>query len=301
MFRSNDSQGKPRYVGTSRASVLDNRDPDNRGRIQVNHGVIGLTSWIPYLNSPGMFSVPSVKDIVFVTCESGDPEYAYAWGNITKGIKAKPDIPDIFKRDVPTNRGLYSPGGHTIELDDGEAKSSADPNYNNLSTTHRGIRITSKSGHTIAIYDDPDGGIESITIIDKSQDGIIFNSKEKKVTLVSKGQMQITADETLTITANKDILVKAVNDQEVHDVQKFIVSATGDMQATSGANATFSGTSKTTLGDAGSPTNVDGTMIKLAGGGPGIARLGDRSFGIGNLGAPVSSTIIQGSTKVFSG
>lgn len=269
MFRGKDAQGKPKYIGSSKAKVIDNRDPLNRGRILVDHPILGNTAWIPYLVTPGYFSMPQVNDLVFITCESGEPEYAYAWGNVIKGERANPDLPDKFKRTVPTNRGLHTPGGNFIELDDGEASPGADPKYSSRTTKSRGIRITSTSGHTISIMDDPDSGTETITIVDKSGDGIVFDSANKQVDLVSKGKMNISASEDLT--------------------------------ASTDTNAKFSGTAMTTVGDAGSPTNVDGSVVKLAGGGPGVARLGDRAFGIGNLGAPVSSTIIQGSFKVTSG
>lgn len=301
MFRSKDSQGKVKYVGTSKAKVLDDRDPLSRGRILVDHSLLGNTSWIPYLSTPGSFTTPAIGDLVYVQCDSGEPEYAYAWGNVAKGEKANADIPARFKRTVPTNRGFYTPGGNFIEMDDGEAKAGSDPKYSDRTSKNRGIRITSTSGHTISIFDDPDNGTESITILDKSGDGLVFDSKNKEVTLVSKGKLNITADDTVNITANKDMQVNVPNDQELHNVKDFNVQASGVAQIQAGDAATFNGQSMTTVGSSGSPTKVDGQVVELAGGGPGVARLGDRAFGIGNLGAPVSSTIIQGSFKVTSG
>lgn len=300
MFRSKDSHGKPKYVGTSRAVVIENRDPLNRGRIQVDHAILGETSWIPYLNSPGMFSVPSIKDVVFITCESGEAEHSYAWGNITKGDKAKPDLPDRFKRTVPTNRGLYTPGGNFIELDDGEAKPGADPKASNLSTKKRGIRI-SRNGYEISINDDPDNGVENITIVDKAGDGIVFNSKDKKVNVISKGTLSISADDSLDIKSNKNIQISSENDLTAVNAKTILLESSTATEIHASTQVKVSGDSGSEFGSAGSVTEVKGQQVKLAGGGVGVARLGDRAFGIGNMGAPVSSTIIQGSTKVFSG
>lgn len=283
MFRTKDSQGKVKYVGTSKAKVLDDRDPLSRGRVLVDHSLLGSTSWIPYLSTPGSFSTPAIGDLVYVQCDSGEPEYAYAWGNAAKGEKANADIPARFKRTVPTNRGFYTPGGQFIEMDDGEAKASSDPNYKTRTTKNRGIRITSASGHTISIFDDPDSGTETIVIKDKAGDSIVFDAANKKVTITSEDQIQVSGK------------------QETHVVDDFNVQADNIVQVQSGSTATFSGDSQTTLGASSGQTKVEGQTVAIAGGGPGVARLGDRAFGIGNLGAPVSSTIIQGSSKVMSG
>lgn len=296
MFRSKDALNKPKYIGTSRAVVTDNRDPGQRGRIQIDHAILGQTSWIPYLNVPGMFSAPSIGDIVFVTCESGEPEHSYAWGNITKGNKAKPELPDRFKRDIPTNRGIYSPGGNYIELDDGEAAS-----YTQKTTKKRGIHITSTSGHTISIKDDPENGVEVIEIRDKSGDGISFDSKNKIVELLSKGTLSLASTDATTIESLKNIQLHAPNDVLGMDAKSIVMGSTDTTEITADTRILVAGKVESEFGSSGGLTQVKGSSVLLAGGSVGVARLGDRAFGIGNLGGPVSSTIIQGSSKVFSG
>lgn len=282
MFRGSDSEGNPKYIARSKAVVLDNRDPLNKGRIIVDHPLLGNTVWIEYLRVPGFFSVPSVGDLVYVECDSGTHEFPVAWGNATKGKDASPEIPAVFKKDVPTNRGIYTPGGHTVEFDDGDATPGSDPKYDSRTTKNRGIRITSSSGHKIHIADDSENSVQSITIMDKEGDGVVFNAQTKEVNLISKGKMSISAEDTMSIDAPT-------------------VNVSGDTIDISGSEVTVQGSTKTTVGSSGSPTEVNGQQVKLAGGGPGVARVGDRAFGIGNLGAPVSSTIIQGSPKVLSG
>ena len=65
-------------------------------------------------------------------------------------------------------------------------------------------------------------------------------------------------------------------------------------------NATFSGKGGTILGDSGSQTAVDGSLVLLAGGGSAVALLGSQCMGTGNLGVPVVSNIVEGSSKVFA-
>ncbi len=108
-----------KYAGRSRAVVIDNRDPHKRGRIRVKHPLLGETVWINYLKSPGHYDVPKIADVVYVECDCGEDTHPFAHGNIVKGTNDNLDVPEAFKRVDPTNRGLYSPGGHLLELDDG--------------------------------------------------------------------------------------------------------------------------------------------------------------------------------------
>jgi hypothetical protein len=79
------------------------------------------------------------------------------------------------------------------------------------------------------------------------------------------------------------------------------VNVTGNVTVNADGSAKFAGTGGTEVGSAGSQTQVNGQQVLLAGGGPGVARLGDRVITVGNLGMPATGTIIQGSTKVLSG
>lgn len=55
------------------------------------------------------------------------------------------------------------------------------------------------------------------------------------------------------------------------------------------------------VGSGSAPTNVDGQIVNLAGGGSPVALVGSLCVGTGNLGSPVISTVLQGSPKVTSG
>lgn len=140
MFKTIDSTyGTEKLVSRSRAKVIDNIDPLSRGRIRVNSPILGETVWIPYLTSPGMFSVPDIDDIVYVEADGGYETHPVAWGNFTKGADASPDIPTEFQKFNPTNRGFYTPNGILVELDD--------------TVLTAGIRITTAAGIKLNLDD----------------------------------------------------------------------------------------------------------------------------------------------------
>jgi hypothetical protein len=72
MFQTRDASFNTiKYAGRSRAIVLDNNDPLSKGRIIVDHPLLGETVWIPYLAVAGCFSVPEIGDVVYVECDAG--------------------------------------------------------------------------------------------------------------------------------------------------------------------------------------------------------------------------------------
>lgn len=184
MFRTEDANGNIRYAGRSKAVVTDNRDPMNRGRITVDHPLLGDTVWIEYLHSPGMFSVPSIGDLVYLECDSGVQEYPFAWGNETKGLNSAPEIPSKFRRDIPTNRGFYTPGGHFIEMDDGEATITQNPDDKQFTTDSKGIRVTSSTGNKIHISEDPATG-EQILIEAKNGNKIKMDTTSNEILITN--------------------------------------------------------------------------------------------------------------------
>lgn len=227
MFRTKDSNGNVKYSGKSRATVLDNRDPLHRGRIIVDHPLLGETVWIDYLNVPGQYNPPSIGDEVFVGVEAGHQEFPYAWGNAVTGEDAAPDVPTAFQRDVPSNRGWQTPGGHLVELDDGVATVTDAPDDTAFTTAKRGIRITSLAGNKIHVIEDSAAGNQYILLQDAGGNIIKLDYKNNTLTINSIGKTNIntTGDQSETIGG------------------KLTINVTGDADITAGGacNVTASG------------------------------------------------------------
>lgn len=276
MFRGSDSAGNVKYIGRAKAVVKDVKDHTGKGRVKIQHPILGEI-WAEYLTSPHQFDVPSMGDIVYVECDGAEHEFPVAWGNLTKGKDGQAEIPQAFKRTVPTNRGMYSPGGHLFEIDDGVHLPVPQLTDTAFSTENRGIRITTKAGNKVHLVEDSENQQQYILISDVNGNTIRLDYQDNRLSIIAVGKRvdRVGGDLEATIDGNNS--------------------------TTSIGTSVFAGKGGTTLGNAGSTTQVLGSQVLLAGGGPSIVRLTDRSFGIGNMGAPVGSTIIQGSSKVFSG
>lgn len=164
-----DWMGEDIYLGTSKALVIDNKDPDKKGRIQVNSPVFGVTGFIPYIYpDDGFFSPPDIGSVVYVETDGGDEDYIIATGTVNDG-NAPIDTRTEFQRLIPTNRGWATPGsldakgkkinpnsGHLIELDDGLAMTS---NGQVVQTKeNKGIRFTTSGGQYLHFWEEETDG-----------------------------------------------------------------------------------------------------------------------------------------------
>lgn len=163
------------------------------------------------------------------------------------------------------------------------------------------------------------GDIEYITkggvkyTIEKDAAGTIKGSLsalvEKDVTTTVKGAVTVTVEKDLTanITGAGTIKTKGAATVDAGGALTLksgaagTIDAKGALEIKSGAAVKIEGKSGTDVGGSSAPTNVNGQIVNLAGGGVGVARVGDMAIGSGNLGGPVISNILQGSPKVTSG
>lgn len=182
MFQVRETSiGGLRYAGRSKAIVQDNVDPQKRGRILVNHPLIGESSvWIPYLTSPNTFSVPQIGDIVYIEADCGDYMYPIAWGNFTK--KGGGAVPDEFLRSEPTNTGMYTPDNHLFEMDDGKGTLKEG----------KGIRFTTSDGIKFHLIDDE---MEPLILLsDKNENTFKLDSTTNVWTWEMAGGAIVTLD-----------------------------------------------------------------------------------------------------------
>jgi hypothetical protein len=213
MYRVKDQNGYTKYSGRSRGIVRDNRDPLNKGRIIVEHPLVGDSTWIEYLRTPGHFTVPSIGDVVYVEADAGQAEYPIAWGNLTTGTDASPNLREEFRRDIPTNRGIFTPGGHIMEFDDGIAPLSGAVTDTNFTTEKRGVRITTTAGNKIHIAEDTDNSQQFLLIEDINGNLIKLDYKENKITINSTKTTEFNTDENRTDTTGNNFTEDVGNDK----------------------------------------------------------------------------------------
>lgn len=170
-IRVPNKMGEESWLGKSKAIVIDNKDPDQKGRIRVYSPVFGETPFIPVISpDDGFFAVPDMFSVVYVEADGGDKDYLMVSGVVNDGPDASPDTPQDFRRAVPTNRGIYSSGpldstgrplspnsGHSIQLDDGIADLNVD---NSITHTREqsGIKLKTVNGHEIVALEEGSDG-----------------------------------------------------------------------------------------------------------------------------------------------
>ena len=149
------------YVGKYRGSVVNNVDPENRGRILASvPGVPGLdkapTTWalpcVPIAGKQrGVYTVPEPGAGVWIEFEHGDPDYP-VWTGCWFGSAA--EMPSELLAPPYRKVLLKTEGGHSIVLDDtpgvgGITLQTSGGQKIVLSAT--GVEITSGQGGTIKI------------------------------------------------------------------------------------------------------------------------------------------------------
>lgn len=208
----NRNSGEITYVTRSKAKVIDNRDPEKRGRIRINHPIIGESAWIPYLKTPGLFDVPEINDVVYIEADCGHPTHCLAWGNLANSKDDNFKVPEEFKRSIPTNRGLYSPSGHKLELDDGKSYVTGnDPKSKRVTLEDKGIRLTSSSGNKIWIIEEESSGIQHILIEDNKGNKIeLVQNSNDALNISVTGNVNINCTNA-NITAANTATIEASN------------------------------------------------------------------------------------------
>jgi len=113
-----------RYYGKYQGLVVDNKDPDQMGRLKVNvPSLTGATEmeWalpcFPFggLTEQGFFAVPEVGSSVWVEFEAGDVSRPI-WTGVFWRTSA--EVPSEARLNEPTTRVLKTPSGHVLQFDD---------------------------------------------------------------------------------------------------------------------------------------------------------------------------------------
>lgn len=161
-----------RYYGKYRGFVVDNVDPEDRGRLKIRvPSVLGdevVSGWaLPCAayggaTGQGFFFIPEVKAGVWVEFEAGNLDYPVWVGTFW----AKSEVPKPNKVDGSEEGSIQNPAtrkiiktlkGHTIQLEDAVDEEMIliveKTNGNVIVLNKDGIKITDKKGNFIEMTD----------------------------------------------------------------------------------------------------------------------------------------------------
>jgi uncharacterized protein involved in type VI secretion and phage assembly len=163
-----------RYYGKYRAFVVDNADPENRGRLRLRiPSVLGndiVSGWAlpcaPYggAANQGFFFIPEADAGVWVEFEEGNLDYPIWVGTFWskpggESEVPKPNDPDGTEQgsvqDPPTRKTIKTLKGHTIQLEDKDGEEMViilEAENNNVITLDKdGIKIQDKNSNKITL------------------------------------------------------------------------------------------------------------------------------------------------------
>jgi uncharacterized protein involved in type VI secretion and phage assembly len=173
-----------KYYGKYRGLVVDNADPEQRGRLRLKvPSALGdsVTGWalpcLPFggLKDQGLFLVPEVDSQVWVEFEEGDLSQPLWTGTFWQ---AQSDPPAEAALDEPTTRLLKTPSGHLIQLDD------ADGEERFFLQHPAGTELEIDSAGTVALTD---AGGNTVTLDAEAGEIVIEDANGNKIEMTSSG------------------------------------------------------------------------------------------------------------------
>jgi filamentous hemagglutinin family protein len=198
-----------RFYGKYRGFVVDNADPEKRGRLRVRvPSVLGdevVSGWAmpcaPYGGGPdlGALFIPEVEAGVWVEFEMGLVEYPIWVGAFWcqpggEPETPKPNDPDGAAQgspqDAPTRKIFKSVKGHTIQFEDADG----DELVLVVENTNANVIAMNKDGITVT------DGANSNTV-ELTASGVTITDKNGNVVEMSDSAFKITSKVAFTIDA----------------------------------------------------------------------------------------------------
>lgn len=210
-----------RYYGKYRAFVVDNADPEDRGRLRLRvPSILGdetVSGWAlpctPYGGAAdqGFFFIPEKDAGVWVEFEAGNLDYPIwvgtYWGK--PGGESEVPKPNTAEGDEegsvqnpPTRKIIKTLKGHTIQLEDADGAEMIlmvmiveDKNSNVIVLDADGIKITDTNENVVTMGD------KLVSITDKK--GNLIEMTDSEFNITSKVDFNIDATgKAVTITAS---------------------------------------------------------------------------------------------------
>lgn len=180
MPKVTDRQGRPvsgQMPGLVEAIVVDNKDPDKLGRVKLKFPMLPEMpeSFWARLVMPmagkkrGWMTIPEVDDEVLVAFVHGDINHAIVIGSLYNGV----DVPPYANED----------GNNDLRV------------------------FQSRSGHRLT-FDDKDGDERIELIVHNEEIRVIWDAKEKVLSLYSGKDIIVEAKETISMKC-KDFILEA--------------------------------------------------------------------------------------------
>jgi len=215
-------EAQAQYFGKYRGFVLDNADPENRGRIIAEvPSILGnaATPWalpcLPFggMTDHGLFVVPQVGAQVWVEFEEGNLAYPIWVGTFWQDPN---DVPESAGENAETSVMLKTPGGHILHLDD-----KTDAEAISLSHSSGATFLIDETG-SVAITDQNGG---SVKVDADSQEIAIEDTNGNRLLMSSSGTIIEDSNGNVVEMSGAKITVKG--QQVVVDGQQVFLGGQG--------------------------------------------------------------------------
>lgn len=205
-----------RYYGLYRAEVKNVKDPEQRGRIQVQCPEVGHAAVLPKWVEPsfaaaganrGWFWPPEVGDSVWVSFERGDAARPNLYFGGWFGDKEVPtELGYPGKDKEPKRRGFSTRTGHTFVFNEESGKESVELYWRKPGSQPADKKTAARDGDKASLVFDKEG---SILITNKNGTNVVLDAKDKKITIEDKDNKNtIVIDSNgVKITTSKDVII----------------------------------------------------------------------------------------------
>ncbi len=225
-----DKRSESKIYGVVTGIVIDNKDPEEMGRVKVKFPRISgdeESNWARVAsfmggNDRGAVFLPEIDDEVLVAFEYGDINMPYIIGSLWNGIDKPPELNSDGKNNI---RIIKSRSGHIIRFDDKE--------------NNEKIEIIDKTQKNIIVIDSK----ENIISINSDKD-IEFSAPNGKIILKAK-DIEVNSTASTKIEANSNVEIKATGNIKANGAELELKAtgglkgngATMDLKATGSLNA----------------------------------------------------------------